>query len=159
MKKIFVSILFLMGIFSLSQNKSEQFIKILEEEKMAHLLYSQFYDLYQTRPFEMIRLSEIRHFNSLKSKLLNQDIPCESIVLDDETFQNNEIKALYNKFKAQGKSSEQDALKIGKWIEEEDIKELEKIIEVATNELKPVLQQLIYASQNHLEAFNKHINN
>ncbi len=156
MKKILVSIFFLLGIFSFSQNKTEEFIKLLEEEKMAFLLYSHFHDLYKSRPFEMISASEARHFDAIKF-LFDPKNTSYQIPLEEDRFQNNEISELYQKLKKQGEISENDAMKVGKLVEETDIESLQSAIKNADESSKGVFEFLVEASQRHLNAFNKHI--
>ena len=140
-----------------SDKESRHMQYMVEEEKLAKDLYTYFGDKYGSRPFMNIKESEQRHMNMMIQMLERNNV---SYNLSEKpgVFYNAELQELYNNLIAQGNTSELDAYKVGKVIEETDISDLE----VALKNTKDVTNINIYknllrASESHLQAFNRQL--
>ncbi len=130
-----------------------------EEEKLARDAYKTFYDKYKLRIFRNISRSEQAHTNAVKRLLKVYKV--EDPVKNNEVgvFTNEELQNLYNTLVQQGSVSEVEALKVGGAIEEIDILDLEKRIELTKDHLliKRVFTRLEKGSESHLRAFVRNL--
>ena len=127
-----------------------------EEEKMAHDVYSSFYDKFGLRVFANIANSESKHMEAVLW-LINSYKLTDPASNELGVFENADIQNLYNKFMAEG-VNEVEALKIGASIEEYDIADLEKLIsETGNMYIVRVYTNLLNGSKNHLRAFVKNL--
>ena len=127
-----------------------------EEEKMAHDVYSSFYDKFGLRVFANIANSESKHMEAVLW-LINSYKLTDPASNELGVFENADIQNLYNKFIAEG-VNEVEALKIGAFIEEYDIADLEKLIsETGNMYIVRVYTNLLNGSKNHLRAFVKNL--
>jgi hypothetical protein len=159
--KIFVLSLF--GIISNSGfgqdtvKKFDQMEYLLEEEKLARDLYTHFYELYGIRVFGNIKLSEQKHMELVQS-LLEKEGSDFTTLNEKGKSHSQELQELYDKLIKKGTKSQLEALKVGKLIEETDIKDLKEAKEQTNSEYKKIIySNLIRASENHLNAFNRWI--
>lgn len=127
-----------------------------EEEKMAHDVYSSFYDKFGLRVFANITNSESKHMEAVLW-LINSYKLTDPASNELGVFENADIQNLYNKFMSEG-VNEVEALKIGAFIEEYDIADLEKLIsETGNMYIVRVYTNLLNGSKNHLRAFVKNL--
>jgi len=127
-----------------------------EEEKMAHDVYSSFYDKFRLRVFANIANSESKHMEAVLW-LINSYKLTDPASNELGVFKNADIQNLYNKFMSEG-VNEVEALKIGAFIEEYDIADLEKLIsETGNMYIVRVYTNLLNGSKNHLRAFVKNL--
>ena len=127
-----------------------------EEEKMAHDVYSSFYDKFGLRVFANIANSESKHMEAVLW-LINSYKLTDPASNELGVFENADIQNLYNQFMAEG-VNEVEALKIGAFIEEYDIADLEKLIsETGNMYIVRVYTNLLNGSKNHLRAFVKNL--
>ena len=127
-----------------------------EEEKMAHDVYSSFYDKFGLRVFANIANSESKHMEAVLW-LINSYQLTDPASNELGVFENADIQNLYNQFMAEG-VNEVEALKIGAFIEEYDIADLEKLIsETGNMYIVRVYTNLLNGSKNHLRAFVKNL--
>ena len=126
-----------------------------EEEKLAHDLYSAFGDLYNLRIFENIPMAEANHMAAIATLL-------DAFDLDDPAnpeagvFQNEELQAAYDQLLSDGKVSLVAALESGAYVEELDIRDLERLLDETKDEsIKVVYSNLLRGSRNHLRAFTR----
>jgi hypothetical protein len=127
-----------------------------EEEKMAHDVYSSFYDKFGLRVFANIANSESKHMEAVLW-LINSYKLTDPASNELGVFENADIQNLYNKFMSEG-VNEVEALKIGAFIEEYDIADLEKLIsETGNMYIVRVYTNLLNGSKNHLRAFVKNL--
>lgn len=131
---------------------------MLEEEKLAHDLYSAFYDKWGTKIFSNISKSETKHQQAVSRLLSSLGV---NVTVSDKqgVFTNSDLQALYNKLYAKGMTSQKDALEVGKIVEETDIADLKDAISKSTTDAeKNTYNRLLKGSNNHLKAFNKQLN-
>ena len=130
---------------------------MLEEEKLARDVYEFLDDQWNLRVFNNIKQSEQQHMDMVEYLLNTYKV---SYDLSDErgVFYNEKLQNLYNDLIEKGSKSEYDALEVGKTIEIVDIEDLENAVNQTTNsEIRDVYSRLIFASNNHLRAFERNL--
>jgi len=125
-----------------------------EEEKMAHDLYTEFGELYDSAVWDRIVNSEQRHFDAI-GRLLDQfDVADPSDGNKAGEYNNKDVQKLYDDWLAQGEKSEAEAFKAAIALEKRDIADLEKQLKSNTNDdIEAVYERLLAGSENHLAAF------
>jgi hypothetical protein len=78
---------------------------------------------------------------------------------DPGEYNNSELAAAYEEFLIRGLESEKAALELGKDLEIKDIADLEVVMVGAPEDFKAVYANLKAGSKNHLEAFDRVLNN
>lgn len=128
---------------------------LIEEEKLAHDVYTVLAQKWGSNTFTNILESETTHQSQVAALL-----PLYGVTDPRSTqigvFTNPELQALYNKLIAQGSISVTEAYKVGVAIEELDIKDLKADMALVTDQkVLSVMQSLLDGSYNHLSAFQK----
>lgn len=129
-----------------------------EEEKLARDVYKKMYGKYGKKIFSSIASSEQKHMDSVKKILdkLNLSTPVSSS--DIGIFKDPEIVKLYQDLLERGNNSLYDAYRVGLEIELMDIEDLARRIDNVTDPaMKNIYQNLLEASYNHKEAFEKNL--
>lgn len=130
---------------------------MLEEEKLARDVYEFLYAKWDLRVFNNIKQSEQHHMDMMEY-LLNSYKVNYKLNQEQGIFYNEQLQTMYNNFIEKGLKSKQDALEAGKMIEVVDIEDLEKAIKkTSQTDISEVYSQLIFASNNHLRAFNRNL--
>lgn len=130
---------------------------ILEEEKLAHDIYTKLYEKWGTRQFGNILRSEVTHQEMVLAVMQSRgvnDVRKDTI----GQFSNSELQALYDSLLAQGMQSVGEAIKVGIAVEQRDIADLDKAIAATAAEHTDIIatyQQLRAASERHLAAFQR----
>lgn len=142
----------------LSNEERNGLIHMRIEEKLARDVYITLGEIWSVRIFQNIQKSEQRHMNAMKRLIdyYNISDPAEN----DEVgvFSIVEFQKLYDELVEKGKTSYQDAMLVGRAIEELDISDLEIQLGLTDNsDIKNVYENLKEASKRHLNAFNRHI--
>ncbi|MGQ8335287.1 DUF2202 domain-containing protein [Sunxiuqinia sp. A32] len=126
-----------------------------EEEKLAADLYTSFYDEFGLRIFGNISNSEHTHMTAVLVLL-------DAFEIDDPAsdelgvFSNADLQEAYTNLKESGDVSLVEALKVGAYVEEMDILDLEEQLEEVENEnIRLVYENLLRGSRNHLRAFTR----
>ena len=135
----------------------EQLVYLIEEEKLAHDVYSAMFDLWGSRVFGNILNSEETHQSQVLTVMNTRDItdPRSSKV---GVFQNAELQSLYNDLIAKGSKSAVDAYEVGVAIEELDIDDITKMLATAKDaDVIAMMENLRKGSENHLRAFNNQL--
>lgn len=138
----------------LSAEQADTLVYMREEEKMARDVYIELYDLWGDMIFRNISWSEQRHMNSLLTKLNMYGIP--DPVVDDSVgvFSNKELQKLYDQLLIRGAFSFEEALQVGVYVEEIDIRDLRLAIAEATDTpLIKTYENLLTGARIHLRAF------
>ena len=128
---------------------------LIEEEKLAHDVYTVLGDAWGGNTFTNILSSETTHQDQVLSLLSSYGIadPRSSAV---GVFVNPELQALYDQLIAQGMQSQTEAYKVGVLIEETDIADLTVAINSSSDQaIVNTLNKLLSASQSHLSTFSK----
>lgn len=144
---------------SLTPAQIEGILFMREEEKMAHDVYTSFFTTWNLSIFDKIAQSELRHTNKMLD-LINYYGLTDPAVATPGVFSNQDLQSLYDTLIAQGAVSAEAALQIGALIEEVDILDLKELLLDTTNvNLNHVYGRLMRASEHHLKAFAKVLNN
>lgn len=144
--------------YDLSTKEKDGLVYMRLEEKLARDVYLTLGKTHTQKMFVNIPESEQRHMDAVKVLLDKYEIP--DPVNDNEIglFTNADFKKLYDDLVAKGQISFNDAMLVGKEIEEIDIKDLTERIEQTDNpDIKSVYENLKQGSENHLRAFTKHL--
>ncbi|HYN68165.1 MAG TPA: DUF2202 domain-containing protein [Ornithinibacter sp.] len=128
-----------------------------EEERMARDLYAALADTYDgARPFSMITNSEDRHFDAVGTLLERYDVTDPAAGKAAGTYAIAAIQDLYDGWLAEGRTSLEDAYRVGVELEQRDIADLEKSIAAdLPADVDTVLGQLLKGSRNHLAAYQR----
>jgi hypothetical protein len=145
--------------FELSQEEKDGLIHMRIEEKLARDVYIIMGDLWNHKVFLNIQLSEQKHMDAVKRLLDKYNVPDPLTTDSVGVFPDPQFQQLYNQLIQQGNQSLQEALLVGKSIEELDISDLEFQLSFVDNpDIIKVYQNLKAASENHLAAFNRCLN-
>lgn len=132
-------------------------VYLIEEEKLAHDVYSVLYETWGSNIFSNILASETQHQDQVLSLLTTyglEDVRSAEVGV----FTNPELQALYNQLIAQGLQSKTAAMEVGVLIEQTDIADLTEAMGTTTDPvILQTLESLKKASENHLAAFQKQI--
>lgn len=139
---------------TLTPEEIEDLLHMREEEKLARDVYITLYNIYKIPIFNNISKSEERHMSEVKELIDKYQL--EDPVTDDSVgkFSNPKFTELYNTLVERGKKSLVEALTVGAFIEDLDIKDLQNAI-ARTNksDIKIVYENLTKASKNHIRSF------
>ncbi len=124
-----------------------------EEEKLAHDVYVNMYELWNVRVFDHISKAETVHTNAIKGLLDLYGID-DPVLSGVGQFTNSDLQALYDSLISKGSGSLKDALLVGATIEEVDIIDLDDAMEQCDNDtIDTVYSRLRHGSTHHLKAF------
>lgn len=145
--------------YELSQEERDGLIHMRIEEKLARDVYIVMGELWNHKVFLNIQLSEQKHMEAVK-RLLDKYSVSDPLTTDSVgVFPDPQFQQLYNQLVQQGNQSLQEALLVGKAIEELDIADLTFQLTFVDNpDIIRVYQNLKAASENHLAAFLRCLN-
>jgi hypothetical protein len=139
---------------TLTTSQKAQLKFLVEEEKMARDVYTYLSTKVTTRKFSNIARSEQTHMNYMTTLLAKYKVWNPTTNRKAGVFFNKEIQALYNSFIVEGAVGLVEAYGVGVKVEEHDIATIEKmLLDNMPVDMKAVLELLLAASYNHLEAF------
>lgn len=120
-----------------------------EEEKLPHDVYFKMYAAWKATIFETICASEQNHMEALYLHLSKYEVPDPIEELGVGDFSEESVfRGIYDSLIEDGKSSLVEALKVGAYIEELDIADLEAAIEETDNaDLERVYGNLLRGSK------------
>ena len=145
--------------FELSEEERAGLIHMRIEEKLARDVYIVMGELWNHKVFLNIQISEQSHMDAIKNKLDKYNVPDPLTTDSVGVFPDPQFQQLYDQFILQGNQSLQEALLVGKTIEELDIEDLTYQLTFVDNpDIIRVYQNLKSASENHLAAFTRCIN-
>ena len=128
---------------------------LIEEEKLAHDVYTVLGETWGGNTFTNILASETTHQDQVLS-LLNTYGLTDPRSNEIGVFTNPVLQALYDQLIAQGMTSQTEAYKVGVLIEETDITDLTTAISTTSDPvIISTLEKLRSASESHLAAFSK----
>ncbi|MGB3023957.1 MAG: DUF2202 domain-containing protein [Candidatus Saccharimonadales bacterium] len=130
---------------------------LIEEEKLAHDVYTKMYELYGAKVFGNILASEQTHQSRVLTLLEARNI-ADPRSSELGIFRNQELQTLYDQLIVQGRQSALEAYKVGVAIEEKDIADINTQLATATDtDVVRTLEDLRRGSENHLRAFNRQL--
>ena len=128
---------------------------LIEEEKLAHDVYTVLGETWGGNTFSNILGSETSHQDQVLN-LLNSYGLTDPRSSEIGVFVNPDLQALYDQLIAQGMTSQAEAYKVGVLIEETDITDLTTAINSTSDAtIVATLEKLRSASKSHLAAFSK----
>lgn len=134
-----------------------QLLYLIEEEKLAHDVYTVMYQKYGAKVFGNILESESTHQARVLTLLQARGI-ADPRSSELGVFNNAELQTLYDNLIAQGSQSAAGAYRAGVTIEEKDIEDISVQLSTADGEdVIATLEDLRKGSENHLRAFNRQI--
>lgn len=138
----------------LTEEQKAELVFWVEEEKMAHDLYTAFAGQYDAGPFERVAASESRHMDAVRVLLDRYGLedPTEGAAAGE--FEDGDLAELYADLLAQGDDSYADALAVGRTVETTDIEDLGELLEgLEAPDVEAVATKQVAASERHLAAF------
>lgn len=136
-------------------NIEDLLLYLIEEEKLAHDVYTVLGETWGGNTFSNILASESTHQDQVLS-LLNAYGLTDPRSPEIGVFANSDLQALYDQLIAQGMTSQIEAYKVGVLIEKTDITDLTKAINsISDANIVATLEKLRSASESHLAAFSK----
>jgi len=137
----------------LTDTEKEGIQLMREEEKLAHDVYQFLYQKWGIPIFNNISNAETQHFDAVGYLLKNFKI-ADPALSEMGKFSNHEISFLYDSLTEKGSETLIEALKVGAFIEEFDIADLQKLLALNNDSIvEGVYQNLLRGSNNHLRAF------
>ena len=137
----------------LTDDEKEGIQLMREEEKLAHDVYQFLYQKWGIPIFNNISNAETQHFDAVGYLLKNFKI-ADPALSEMGKFSNHEISFLYDSLTEKGSETLIEALKVGAFIEEFDIADLQKLLALNNDSIvEGVYQNLLRGSNNHLRAF------
>ena len=140
-----------------TQSTEQQLVYLIEEEKLAHDVYTAMYEKYGANVFGNILKSETTHQSRVLTLLQARNI-ADPRSSELGVFNNDELQNLYDALIIQGNKSALEAYKVGVAVEEKDIADISNQLATTTEEdVVTTLESLRSASENHLRAFNRQL--
>jgi hypothetical protein len=137
---------------------AEQLVYLIEEEKLAHDVYSKMFELWGSKVFGNILNSEESHQSQVLAVMATRDI-ADPRSAQVGAFKNVDLQKLYDELIAKGSKSAVDAYEVGVAIEVFDIDDLTKMLATAKDfDAIAMMENLRRGSENHLRAFNNQLN-
>ena len=127
-----------------------------QEEKLAHDLYTEFANLFETPVFDRIAASETGHLSAIRALLTRYGVADPTADREPGRFTDPVVQARYDELLVRGRAGEQAALEVGRTVESEDIELLDTSLGGLTApDVQRVYSHLLHASQHHLAAFER----
>jgi hypothetical protein len=132
--------------------EKEGLLYMVEEEKLAADVYSALLEKWDLRAFDNIGRAELTHEAAVQTLLERYSLT--NPIKSAGEFSNTTLQRLYDGLVIKGKTSVEDALKVGAAIEEIDILDLEeRMAQTKKEDILLVYSNLKRGSENHLRAF------
>lgn len=145
------------GQLSAESETVELLTYLIEEEKLAHDVYTVLYDMYGSKVFGNILESESKHQDQVMD-LLDAYGVADPRSSEHGVFNDKDLQSLYDELIAMGSKSAADAYQVGVLIEEKDIADITAQLATTPDQaVVDVLEKLRSASENHLRAFNRQL--
>jgi len=133
-----------------------QLLYLIEEEKLAHDVYTALDAVSISPKFKNISDSEQTHMDAVALLLKTYGIKNPTIGKKPGVFTNKSLTTLYKTLVAKGKLSELDAIAVGILIEKKDLADLATLSKIVTQaDIKFTIANLKKGSENHLAAFQR----
>jgi hypothetical protein len=145
---------FIASTSELTKVEIDDLIKMREEEKLAHDVYTTLGTYWNIPVFSNIAASEAQHTEQVKSLLDSYGLPDPVKNASVGVFTDPAMKELYDSLITKGRVSAVEALKVGALIEDLDIADLDKALAATENSaITSVYTNLRRGSENHMRAF------
>jgi hypothetical protein len=138
----------------LTADEVEGILYMREEEKLAHDVYLELYQVWGLPIFQNIASSEATHTEAVRSLIERYALQDPALGQEPGQFTNDALQALYDELIQQGSQSLESALRVGAAIEEIDLLDLdERLAETDKADIRMVYENLAKGSRNHLRSF------
>lgn len=143
----------------LTSDEKASLMFMVEEEKLAHDVYTKMYEFYGLVIFDKIIQSESDHVAAVSFLIEKHELVNPITGNPPGVFQNEELQQLYIDLVALGSISTMDAIEAGVTIEEKDLQDIQYYLVsiVESKDLEQVYSNLMEGSKNHLEAYLSHL--
>ena len=142
------------GTVRLTSTEASGLQYMVEEEKLAHDVYTVLADRYPDAPFAVIAQSEQRHQAAVQRQITRAGLTDPTSNRAAGVFDNPNLQRLYNTLVKRGTTSPAAALQVGALIERTDIADLQARSNATTDAaIKRVYGHLAQASGQHLRIF------
>lgn len=139
---------------TLTESEIEGLMEMREEEKLAGDVYTKFYEIYGIPIFNNISKSENVHTTAVLYLINGYGLQDPAVDGVGE-FANAAFGELYKTLTEKGAVNIDEALKVGAFIEEYDIADLQRLLDEMQNaDVKRVYGNLLRASTFHMKAFS-----
>lgn len=146
------------SVASLSEREKADLLYMREEEKLARDVYLAMYQIWRLPVFSTIASSEQQHMDAMLSMVMIYGLtdPVASNAVGK--FTDPRLQTLHDQLVARGKASALEALRVGGYIEEVDMLDIQHAMDAtAASNLDRVYASLMSGSRNHLQAFANQI--
>lgn len=141
---------------SLSAEEEAGLLYMREEEKLARDVYQTLYETWGIESFASIARSEQTHMDTVLALLERYGLSDPVADKGVGEFSDPTLQALYTELVTRGKTSAQEALTVGAYIEEVDIADLKaRLAQTDNADIQQVYKSLEQGSVNHLRAFTR----
>ena len=141
---------------TVSATVKAQLLYLVEEEKLAHDVYTALDAVSISPKFKNISGAEQTHMDYISALLVTYGIKNPTTGKKAGVFTNKFLAALYKTLVTKGKKSSIDALQVGILIEEKDLADLATLSKSVTQtDIKTAISYLKKGSENHLRAFKR----
>lgn len=143
----------------LSEAEKEGLIYMIEEEKLAHDVYTFLYNKWDHHVFDNITKSEVLHMDVVRCLLDKYGIEDLSEGKAHGEFENGTLQKLYDDLVEKGAQSLVNAFIVGATIEDVDLYDLQKFQNESIDnaDISAAFDELIKSSRNHMRAFIKNL--
>jgi len=139
---------------TLTDNQRADLVFMVQEEKLALDLYTALGAEYDIRTFTQIAGAEARHMDAVRTLLDTYGIDDPTIGLGAGEFIDPDLTSMYDTLLAQGTTSLDQALAVGRAVELDDIAALDEASDgVTAEDVVHVYAQLLARTDQHLAAF------
>jgi hypothetical protein len=138
---------------TLTEAQQADLVFMIEEEKLAHDVYTTLDATYDVRVLDRIAAAETQHLTTMRALAATYGIDDPSSDVVGE-FANADLAAMYTDLVAQGSTSLAEAYAVGQAIEKDDLARLAEASDgLAAPDLENAYARLTSASEQHLAAF------
>lgn len=145
----------------INETDTKNLLFLKQEEKIARDVYLYLSGLWpEANTFQNISVSEQQHMDAVDGLLVYYGLTAQDTTQGEGdapgVFADPSFQDLYDSLTGRGEVSLEEALYVGVFIEEMDIKDLTEFMEATTQKrIDRVMGSLCAGSYNHLEAFTK----
>jgi hypothetical protein len=141
---------------TISAKTKAQLLYLIEEEKLAHDVYTALDAVSISPKFKNISDAEQTHMDAVAILLTTYGIKNPTIGKAAGEFTDKSLTSLYKTLVAKGKLSEMDAIAVGILIEKKDLADIATLLKtVKKADIRFTLANLKKGSENHLAAFQR----
>ncbi len=140
---------------SLTVSERTELLRLAEEEKLAHDLYTAFAQAYDTPVFENLAVGELNHLQALRTLMDRYGVTDPTAGKAAGVFASATVQAAYDQLLAQGKTSQHAALEAAQTVEKNAIADYGDAVDgLSAPAAERAYANLLDAENRHLAAIN-----